>query len=81
MIIQEGVPTYEARQRCRMAEPVVYMLDRYIVGGFAARRARCRRRPQRSGSAFVPRWPLPRHAAAARRASRCQCAEPLPAAG
>ena len=33
MIIQEGVPTCEAHQRA-VAEPVVYMLDRYVVGGF-----------------------------------------------
>jgi glutamate--cysteine ligase len=33
VIIQEGVPTYE-RVDEGTAEPVVYMIDRYVVGGF-----------------------------------------------
>jgi glutamate--cysteine ligase len=33
VIVQEGVPTYE-RVHDAVAEPVVYMLDRYVVGGF-----------------------------------------------
>ena len=33
MIVQEGVPTYE-RVNDAVAEPVVYMIDRYVVGGF-----------------------------------------------
>jgi glutamate--cysteine ligase len=33
VIIQEGVPTFE-RMNDAVAEPVVYMLDRYVVGGF-----------------------------------------------
>jgi glutamate--cysteine ligase len=33
VIIQEGVPTYE-RVNGGVAEPVVYMVDRYVVGGF-----------------------------------------------
>ncbi len=33
VIIQEGVPTYE-RVNHAVAEPVVYMIDRYVVGGF-----------------------------------------------
>jgi glutamate--cysteine ligase len=33
VIIQEGVPTYE-RMNDSVAEPVVYMMDRYVVGGF-----------------------------------------------
>lgn len=33
VIVQEGVPTYE-RMNDAVAEPVVYMLDRYVVGGF-----------------------------------------------
>ena len=33
VIIQEGVPTYE-RVDGGVAEPVVYMIDRYVVGGF-----------------------------------------------
>ncbi len=33
VIIQEGVPTSE-RVNAAVAEPVVYMIDRYVVGGF-----------------------------------------------
>ncbi len=33
VILQEGVPTYE-RMNDAVAEPVVYMIDRYVVGGF-----------------------------------------------
>jgi glutamate--cysteine ligase len=33
VIIQEGVPTFETVKE-GVAEPVVYMLDRYVVGGF-----------------------------------------------
>ncbi len=33
VILQEGVPTYE-RINDAPAEPVVYMIDRYVVGGF-----------------------------------------------
>lgn len=33
VIIQEGVPTFE-RINESVAEPVVYMIDRYVVGGF-----------------------------------------------
>ena len=33
VIIQEGVPTYESIDGA-IAEPVVYMLDRFVVGGF-----------------------------------------------
>jgi glutamate--cysteine ligase len=33
VLIQEGVPTYE-RMHDAVAEPVVYMMDRYVVGGF-----------------------------------------------
>ena len=33
VLIQEGVPTYE-RVHDAVAEPVVYMIDRYVVGGF-----------------------------------------------
>jgi glutamate--cysteine ligase len=33
VIIQEGVPTHE-RVNDAVAEPVVYMMDRYVVGGF-----------------------------------------------
>ncbi len=33
VIVQEGVPTYE-RINDAVAEPVVYMIDRYVIGGF-----------------------------------------------
>ena len=33
VIIQEGVPTFESVNDA-VAEPVVYMIDRYVVGGF-----------------------------------------------
>lgn len=33
LIVQEGVPTFE-RVQDAVAEPVVYMIDRYVVGGF-----------------------------------------------
>jgi glutamate--cysteine ligase len=33
VIVQEGVPTYE-RVNDAVAEPVVCMIDRYVVGGF-----------------------------------------------
>ena len=33
VMLQEGVPTYE-RINDAVAEPVVYMIDRYVVGGF-----------------------------------------------
>ncbi|MDZ5460675.1 glutamate--cysteine ligase [Azohydromonas lata] len=55
VIIQEGVPTYE-RMNDAVAEPVVYMLDRYVVGGFY--RVHAERGIDENlnapGSAFVP---------------------------
>ena len=33
LILQEGVPTFESIKDA-VAEPVVYMIDRYVVGGF-----------------------------------------------
>ncbi|GAB3261027.1 glutamate--cysteine ligase [Chitinimonas naiadis] len=33
VIVQEGVPTFETVEDA-VAEPVVYMMDRYVVGGF-----------------------------------------------
>jgi glutamate--cysteine ligase len=33
VIIQEGVPTFETLREA-VAEPVIYMIDRYVVGGF-----------------------------------------------
>lgn len=55
ILIQEGVQTYE-RMNHSVAEPVVYMMDRYVVGGFY------RMHPERGidenlnapGSSFVP---------------------------
>ncbi|MDY0744985.1 glutamate--cysteine ligase [Paucibacter sp. R3-3] len=55
VIVQEGVPTYE-RVHDAMAEPVVYMMDRYVVGGFY--RVHADRGSDESlkapGSSFVP---------------------------
>jgi len=55
VIIQEGVPTYE-RMNDAVAEPVVYMIDRYVVGGFY--RVHAERGIDENlsapGSAFVP---------------------------
>jgi glutamate--cysteine ligase len=44
LIVQEGVPTCE-RVNQAVAEPVVYMIDRYVVGGFY------RVRPEQGGGA------------------------------
>ena len=55
VIVQEGVPTYE-RINDAVAEPVVYMIDRYVVGGFY--RVHAARGADESldapGSAYVP---------------------------
>ncbi len=55
MIVQEGVPSYE-RVNDAVAEPVVYMIDRYVVGGFY--RVHAARGTDESldapGSAYVP---------------------------
>jgi glutamate--cysteine ligase len=55
VIVQEGVPTYE-RVNQAVAEPVVYMIDRYVVGGFY--RVHAERGTDESlaapGSSFVP---------------------------
>jgi glutamate--cysteine ligase len=55
IIVQEGVPTYE-RMNDAVAEPVVYMIDRYVVGGFY--RVHAERGVDENlnapGSAFVP---------------------------
>jgi len=55
VLIQEGVPTCE-RVNDAVAEPVVYMIDRYVVGGFY--RVHAERGVDQNlnapGSAFVP---------------------------
>jgi glutamate--cysteine ligase len=55
VIIQEGVPTYEHINDA-VAEPVVYMMDRYVVGGFY--RVHAERGADENlnapGSSFVP---------------------------
>ena len=55
LIIQEGVLTNE-RMNDAVAEPVVYMMDRYVVGGFY--RVHAERSVDQSlsapGSSFVP---------------------------
>jgi glutamate--cysteine ligase len=53
--IQEGVPTFESIKEA-FAEPVVYMIDRYVVGGFY--RVHGEKGPDQNlnapGSQFVP---------------------------
>jgi hypothetical protein len=79
LIVQEGVLTNE-RVHNGVAEPVVYMMDRYVVGGFYrvhAEQAR-RRKPQAAGrelraAGFFRECAL----AAARRQARRERAEPL----
>jgi glutamate--cysteine ligase len=67
VIIQEGVLTNE-RINAAVAEPVVYMMDRYVVGGFY--RVHAQRREDENlnapGASFVPlafeqstQWPQP----------------------
>ena len=55
VIVQEGVPTFE-RVNEAVAEPVIYMIDRYVVGGFY--RVHAERGTDESlsspGSLFVP---------------------------
>jgi glutamate--cysteine ligase len=55
VIIQEGVPSYE-RMHSAVAEPVVVMIDRYVVGGFY--RVHAGRGPDENlggpGSSYVP---------------------------
>ena len=34
VIIQEGIPSYETMTDGSVAEPVVYMIGQYVVGGF-----------------------------------------------
>ena len=55
LMLQEGVPTFE-RINDAVAEPVVYMIDRYVVGGFY--RVHAQRGVDESldapGSRFVP---------------------------
>jgi glutamate--cysteine ligase len=55
VIIQEGVPTYE-RINDAVAEPVVYMIDRYVVGGFYRMHAErgIDENLNSPGSSFVP---------------------------
>jgi glutamate--cysteine ligase len=55
VIVQEGVPTYE-RVNEAVAEPVVYMIDRYVVGGFYRVHAErgIDENLNAAGSSFVP---------------------------
>ena len=79
VILQEGVPTYE-RVNDAVAEPVVYMIDRYVVGGFY--RVNAERGIDENlnspGASFVP-LAFAEHepAAQARRQARRERAEPL----
>jgi hypothetical protein len=79
VMVQEGVPTYE-RINDAVAEPVVCMIDRYVVGGFY--RVHAERGIDENlnapGSSFVPlafaeSHQLPRP----RRQARRQPAQPL----
>jgi glutamate--cysteine ligase len=65
VIIQEGVPTYE-QMNDAVAEPVVYMIDRYVVGGFYRVHADRgdRRKPECTRRQFCSSWPLPSPATA-----------------
>src|SRR5439155_31477 len=54
VILQEGVPTNE-RVNDAVAEPVVYMIDRYVVGGFYRVNAE---RGTRLRIAPPPAWPF-----------------------
>jgi glutamate--cysteine ligase len=65
VIIQEGVPTYE-RVNDAVAEPVVYMMDRYVVGGFYTGRLVC-------ALGFCRKSPAPQ----AWRQTRGQLAQPV----
>ena len=51
VVLQEGVPASE-RVNDAVAEPVVYMMDRYVVGGFYRVHAGTPQGPAQSG--FVP---------------------------
>ena len=78
LLVQEGVPTYE-RMNDAVAEPVVYMIDRYVVGGSTASTpsaASTRTRRTRLGLRAAG-LRLQHAAAAARREARRQPAKPL----
>jgi len=79
LLVQEGVLTYE-RINDAVAEPVVYMMDRYVVGGFY--RIHAERGVDENlnapGASFVPLAFEPEHPfAPARRQARRQRAQPL----
>ena len=79
VIIQEGVLTAE-RINDAVAEPVVYLMDRYVVGGFY--RVHAERGPDENlnapGSTFVPLARSPRvRASPARPEAGRQRAQPL----
>jgi glutamate--cysteine ligase len=79
LIVQEGVLTNE-RVHNGVAEPVVYMMDRYVVGGFYRVHAeqRSRREPQAPGRELRAAGFLGKCAhATARRQARRERPEPL----
>ncbi len=54
VLIQEGVPTFESINEA-IAEPVVYMIDRFVVGGFRVHTARGKDENLNApGAQFVP---------------------------
>jgi glutamate--cysteine ligase len=76
VIIQEGVPTYE-RINDAVAEPVVYMIDRYVVGGYY--RVHAERGIDENLNAPAPascRWPSPKATSCRARASSPAPARP-----
>ena len=79
LIVQEGVLTNE-RVHDGVAEPVVYMMDRYVVGGFY--RVHAERSPDENlnlpGASFVPlAFSESAHLPQPGRQARRQRAEPL----
>jgi glutamate--cysteine ligase len=78
VIIQEGVPTYE-RINDAVAEPVVTMIDRYVVGGYYRVHAeRGVDENLNAPGAALCRWPLPSsHHLPRPGEARCQRAQPL----
>ena len=57
VMIQEGVHSFETLNEA-VAEPVIYMIDRYVVGGFLPRAYRARQDENLNARACISsRWP------------------------
>ena len=77
ILLQEGVPTFE-RINGAVAEPVVYLIDRYVVGGLLPRHAeRGADENLNSPGRASCRWPSPKPPAPPGRQAGRQRAEPL----